>query len=145
MLLILNQSKLFTRFLTFGAFLVIPSSPAYPQNQSFFTSSIPAQAPTTREDRVLKAIWQLPEVQRKAREIQRLSNGRVRVKLMVESEPTANEPYYTIRVFEDRQDRIATLYWFRVASPSGVITVQNEVTGDYISLEQWRKRYSDPK
>lgn len=64
---------------------------------------------------------------------------------MVESEPTANEPYYTIRVFEDRQDRIATLYWFRVASPSGVITVQNEVTGDYISLEQWRKRYSDPK
>ena len=96
--------------------------------------------PNRTIQRALDAIWGLPEVQRKAREIRNRSNGRVAIKLMVESEPIASEPFYSIRVFEDYGDRIATLYWFRVASRGGEITVQDEVTGEYISLAQWRKR-----
>ena len=49
---------------------------------------VTAQASKTAGDRALDAIWKLPEVQQKAEEIQRVSNGKVRVKLMVESEAT---------------------------------------------------------
>lgn len=99
-----------------------------------------AQASRSGSQRALNAVWRLPEVQKKAQDIQRLSNGRVRVKLAIDSTPTRTEPYYTIRVFEEHPDRIVTLYWFRVASPGGAIAVQDEIAGEYISLEQWRKR-----
>lgn len=105
-------------------------------NQSFNIT----QTANPEIKKVMSLVWRLPEVQQKASEISRLSNGQVRVKLMLENTPTKPEPYYTVRVFEDNPDRIVTLYWFRVNMPEEKITVQDEITGEYISLEQWRKK-----
>lgn len=82
----------------------------------------------------------LPEVQKKVAEVRRISKGRVHIKLAVESLPTRTEPCFTIRVFEDYPDRIVTLYWFRVTHLPGEITVLDELTAEYISLESWRKK-----
>lgn len=126
-------------FLIFASVAIAGATSIYPQSTAARELSI-AQTSRNGSERALDAVWRLPEVQGKAREIRRLSNGSVSVKLAVESTPTRNEPFYTIRVFEDRRDRIVTLYWFQVASPGGTITVQDELTGEYISLSEWRKR-----
>ncbi|MFB2878725.1 hypothetical protein [Floridanema aerugineum] len=129
-----------TIVLSFAFFLLIPlTSPRENKalaNQSFLMT----QATNNDSEKVMDLVWRLPEVQQKAAEIRRLSNGKIRVKLMIESTPTKTEPFYTVRLFEDHPDRIVTLYWFRVNMPEERITVQDEITGEYVSLEQWRKK-----
>ncbi|MFB2895687.1 hypothetical protein ACE1CI_22500 [Aerosakkonemataceae cyanobacterium BLCC-F50] len=132
--------KQLTIFLSFALLLLIPLTWKRENkalaNQPFSIT----QAANTESQKVINLVWRLPEVQQKAAEIRRLSNGKVRVKLVLETAPTKTEPYYTVRVFEDNPDRIVTLYWFRVNMPGERITVQDEITGEYISLEQWRKK-----
>ncbi|MFB2938822.1 hypothetical protein ACE1B6_26515 [Aerosakkonemataceae cyanobacterium BLCC-F154] len=132
--------KQITIFLSFALFLLIPITWQIENkalaNQPFSIT----QAANPESEKVMNLVWRLPEVQQKAAEIRRLSNGKVRVKLMLETTPTKTEPYYTVRVFEDNPDRIVTLYWFRVNMPEEKITVQDAITGEYISLEQWRKK-----
>ena len=138
----LRTSSRITRsifFVVFASVVVTGATSTYTQSTYAREFSI-AQTSRTESQTALDAVWRLPEVQRKAQEIRRLSNGTVSVKLAVESTPTRNDPFYSIQVFEDRPDRIVTLYWFRVASPGGTITVQDELTGEYISLQEWRKR-----
>lgn len=127
-------------FLSFALFLLIPIT-WQRENKAlanqFFSIT---QAANTESEKVMNLVWRLPEVQQKTAEIRRLSNGKVSVKLMLETTPTKTEPYYTVRVFEDNPDRIVTLYWFRVNMPGERITVQDEITGEYISLKQWRNK-----
>jgi hypothetical protein len=84
-------------------------------------------------------VWKLPQVQRKAREIYRLSRGTISLAAAVESSPTLEEPYYTVTVFEIHPNKSTdTIYWFRVLSPTGVIEALDLVENQYISLEQWK-------
>ena len=132
--------KQITIFLSFALFLLIPLTWKR-ENQALANQHFSiTQTANTESEKVMNLVWRLPEVQQKAAEIRRLSNGKVSVKLMLETTPTKTEPYYTVRVFEDNPDRIVTLYWFRVNMPGERITVQDEITGEYISLEQWRKK-----
>lgn len=129
-----------TIFLSFALFLLI-SLTWQRENKAVANQPFSiTQAVNTESEKVINLVWRLPEVQQKAAEIRRLSNGKVSIKLMLETTPTKTEPYYTVRVFEDNPDRIVTLYWFRVNMPGERITVQDEITGEYISLEQWRKK-----
>ncbi|MBH8573689.1 hypothetical protein I8752_11795 [Nostocaceae cyanobacterium CENA369] len=92
------------------------------------------------EKKALDLVWKLPEVQRKAREIQRLSKGSIRVAAIVDGSPTPNEPYYSVRVFEDQPDHNTTIYWFRVLNPSGKIQVLDILENKYITLEAWKEQ-----
>ncbi|HLO84720.1 MAG TPA: hypothetical protein VK203_06860 [Nostocaceae cyanobacterium] len=84
-------------------------------------------------------VWKLPQVQRKAREISRLSRGTIRLTAAVDSSPTLEEPYYTVRVLEIHPDKSTdTIYWFRVLSPTGVIEALDLVENQYISLDKWK-------
>ncbi|MBD2386896.1 hypothetical protein [Cylindrospermum sp. FACHB-282] len=83
-------------------------------------------------------VWKLPQVQRKAREIQKLSKGSIWVASVVDSSPTADAPYYAVRVFENHPNKTTdTIYWFRVLSPSGVIEALDLVKNEYIPLAKW--------
>jgi hypothetical protein len=84
------------------------------------------------EKNALNAVWQLRQVQQKVQTIKRLSKGKARVGLRIDSSPTTAEPYYVIQLFEQRPDRITTLDWFHV-STQGAVTVLDAVTGKYIS------------
>ncbi len=90
------------------------------------------------EKQAFDLVWKLPIVQRKAKEIQRLSKGTIRVAAALDNSPTPEAPYYTIRVFENHVDHIDTIYWFRVLSPSRTIQVLDLVENKYIPLEDWK-------
>jgi hypothetical protein len=90
------------------------------------------------EKTAFNLVWQLPIVQRKAREIQRLSRGTIRVTAVLDSSPTDEQPYYIIRVVENHVKHVDTIYWFRVLHPSGNIEVLDLVENQFIPLNQWK-------
>ena len=95
------------------------------------------------EDIASDLIWQLPEVQQKAKEIADSSHNVVSVGVMVSELPTINQPYYTVQVSESHPDHIVTIWNFRVDGETSAISVQDVVTGDYISVSNWRKLQSN--
>ncbi|BAY60326.1 hypothetical protein NIES22_03850 [Calothrix brevissima NIES-22] len=98
-----------------------------------------AQNPSEIDEKAaVKLIEKLPQVKRKAREIERLSRGTIRVATMLESSPTPETPYYTIRVVENHVDHVDTIYLFRVFNPGGEIRVYDILKDDYISLPDWQ-------
>lgn len=130
--------KTLTSFLAVASFLVSPAAIASQQVPAKPASLVVAQASKINAKTAQDAVWRLPEVQQKVREIQRLSKGKVRVGRMVEAEPTRSEPYYTVQVYENHPEHVATIYRFRVSSPGGMITVLDDISGEYMSLRQWR-------
>ncbi|MFM7409028.1 MAG: hypothetical protein ACKO3K_20800 [Cuspidothrix sp.] len=89
-------------------------------------------------NKALELVQNLPQVRRKGREIQRLSRGTIRVASVVDSSPTADEPYYVVRVFENHSNQTtSTIYWFRVLSPNGEIQALDIVENQYIPVEKW--------
>ncbi|HIK05625.1 MAG TPA: hypothetical protein IGS40_13080 [Trichormus sp. M33_DOE_039] len=101
-------------------------------------------AQTTREideKTALNLVWKLPLVQRKAKEIEQLSKRTIKVSAIVDSVPSLNEPYYTVRVFEDDANNYNyTIYWFRVFNDTGVIEALDVVENKYVSLDEWREQ-----
>ncbi|AUT00561.1 hypothetical protein CLI64_09260 [Nostoc sp. CENA543] len=93
------------------------------------------------EKTALNLVWKLPLVQRKAKEIERLSKRTIKVSAIVESIPNPNNPYYTVRVFEDDPNNYNfTIYWFRVFQETGVIEALDVVENRYVSLDEWREQ-----
>ncbi|TAF07056.1 MAG: hypothetical protein EAZ77_10985 [Nostocales cyanobacterium] len=84
------------------------------------------------------SVWNLPQVQSKAREIENLSQGSIRVAAVIDSSPTVDLPFYVVRVLEKHPDKTTTpVYWFRVSSVNGVIEPLDLVQNTYIALEKW--------
>jgi hypothetical protein len=97
-----------------------------------------AQAPSIIDEKAaFDLVWQLPQVKRKVREIERLSKGKIRVSALLDSQPTPETPFYIIRVVENHRDHIDTIYLFRV-NPNGVIQVYDILQDDYIALQEWK-------
>ncbi|MEA5514361.1 hypothetical protein [Nodularia sp. UHCC 0506] len=92
------------------------------------------------EKTALDLVWQLPLVQRKAREIKYLSKGTIEVAAIVYDYPTPNDPYYKVRVFDGEPKHDTTIYWFRVLNTGDVIEVLDVIDNKYISLDEWREQ-----
>ncbi|MBD2164838.1 hypothetical protein H6G04_10525 [Calothrix membranacea FACHB-236] len=98
-----------------------------------------AQSPSIIDEKLaVDLVAKLPQVKRKAKEIQRLSRGTIRVATIIDSSPTPEAPYYTVRVVENHVDHVDTIYLFRVLNPSRVIQVYDILKDEYISLEVWK-------
>jgi hypothetical protein len=91
------------------------------------------------ESRALDVVWKLTEVKQKAKEIAALSKGKVSLGAMVSDEPPQNKRYYTIQVFEQHPDRIATIWFFRVDKQTGNVAVLNPIDDVYVPLRRWRE------
>lgn len=90
------------------------------------------------EQKAFNLVWNLPQVQHKAQEIEKLSQGTITVAAAVDSKPTANSPFYIVQVFEQHPHQTTTpIYWFRVYSSNGVIEPLDWVKNQYIPLEEW--------
>ncbi|AFZ59112.1 hypothetical protein H6G54_16235 [Anabaena cylindrica FACHB-243] len=93
---------------------------------------------TLDEKKAFNLVWNLPQVQRKAREIASLSRGSIKLAAVVESSPTTDTPFYVVSVFENHPDKTTSpVYWFRVSSSSGVVEPLDLVQNQYIALEKW--------
>lgn len=110
----------------------------FPELNNYTTANVAQAAREIDEKTAFNLVWKLRQVQRKAREIERLSRGSIRVAAIVDSSPTPDEPYYTVRVFEKHPNENVTIYWFRVLYPSGTIQVLDLLKNEYISLEKWK-------
>ncbi|BAY32305.1 hypothetical protein NIES2107_41930 [Nostoc carneum NIES-2107] len=98
-----------------------------------------AQSPSVIDEKAaVDLVAKLPQVKRKAKEIQRLSRGTIRVATIIDSSPTPEAPYYTVRVVENHVDHVDTIYLFRVLNPSGDIQVYDILKDEYISLDTWK-------
>ncbi|BAY38514.1 hypothetical protein NIES2111_28620 [Nostoc sp. NIES-2111] len=91
------------------------------------------------EEAAFNLVWNLPQVQRKARTIQRLSRGAIKVAAIVDGLPTPDDPYYKVRVYEDQPEHNSTIYWFRV-SKTGVIEALDVMENKYVSLKEWQEQ-----
>lgn len=90
------------------------------------------------EKKAFNSVWNLPQVQRKAREIESLSQGSIKVAATIDSSPTAQKPFYVVRVFENHPDKTTSpVYWFRVSSSTGVVEPLDLVQNQYIALKDW--------
>jgi hypothetical protein len=98
-----------------------------------------AQSPSVIDEKAaVNLVWKLPQVKRKAKEIEQLSKGTIRVAALIDSSPTPEAPYYTIRVVENHVDHVDIIYLFQVLNPSGVVKVYDILKDEYISLEAWK-------
>ncbi|MEA5554774.1 hypothetical protein VB713_28015 [Anabaena cylindrica UHCC 0172] len=112
------------------------TSPAKSNKATAVKSSNPIK--TIDEKKAFNLVWNLPQVQRKAREIASLSRGSIKLAAVVESSPTIDTPFYVVSVFENHSDKTTNpVYWFRVSSSSSVIEPLDLVQNQYIALDKW--------
>ena len=114
------------------------TSQVVPEFNNYTTANVAQASREIDEKTAFNLVWKLRQVQRKAREIERLSRGSIRVAAIVDGSPTPDEPYYTVRVFEKHPNENVTIYWFRVLHPSGTIQVLDLLKNEYVSLEKWK-------
>ncbi|QNP29395.1 hypothetical protein [Cylindrospermopsis curvispora] len=103
-------------------------------------SSIKVVRPIVKinKQKAVKSVWNLPQVQRKAKEIKTLSQGAIDVGVVVSSYPKTNQPFYTIKVLENHPDSTTSpVYWFRVSSSNGAIQPLDLVSNKYTTLANW--------
>jgi hypothetical protein len=108
-------------------------------NKQVHTVNIAQAAQEINEEAAFNLVWNLPQVQYKARIIHRLSRGAIKVAAIVDGLPTPDEPYYKVRVYEDQPDHNSTIYWFRV-SKTGLIEALDVIENKYVSLKEWQEQ-----
>lgn len=89
---------------------------------------------------VMDTVFNLPEVKQRAYALAPLSGGIEVSAMLLKPEPGEQTRYYTIQVFEQHPDRKVNLWLLRVNRWMGAIEVQDNRTGSYIPLEQWRQQ-----
>ncbi len=95
------------------------------------------------EEKILDILAKLPEYQKTEKYIDSLSKGKKGVASMLDK-PTANEPdYYKVSVGYNGDARFETYYLFYVNPNTADIKIMDEVTGDVVSMDVWRKRKQD--
>lgn len=113
-------------------------SPSLAQAKKVNTVKLAAPTINIDKQKAFNSVLNLAQVQRKAKEIEHLSQGSIRVAAVIESLPTAKAPFYIVRVFENHPDKTTSpVYWFRVSSSSGRIEPLDLVQNKYIALEKW--------
>ncbi|MCH4903623.1 hypothetical protein GSN00_04330 [Cylindrospermopsis raciborskii CHAB3438] len=103
-------------------------------------SSIKVARPVVKinKQKAVKSVWNLPQVQRKAKEIKTLSQGTIDVGVVVSSYPKTSQPFYTVKVLENHPDSTTSpVYWFRVSSSNGAIQPLDLVSNKYTTLTNW--------
>lgn len=103
-------------------------------------SSIKVARPVVKinKQKAVKAVWNLRQVQRKAKEIKTLSQGAINVGVVVSSYPKISQPFYTVKVLENHPDSTTSpVYWFRVSSSNGAIQPLDLVSNKYTTLANW--------
>ncbi|MDJ1501294.1 hypothetical protein [Xanthocytophaga agilis] len=89
-------------------------------------------------DRATENVYMLPEVRAKEKYIQKITDGKQGVTLLVRAKPTLQEPFYVIQVGYNNPDRLIVYYTFYVYPKNMHIKVLDTVSGKVITLSEWR-------
>lgn len=126
-------------FLSAGiAFLVLSCQPADKKTVEPSQKITEHKSPN-QEDIVVKQIMELPEIQKKNKEVEKYSKGKRHLSGYVNTWPTSEDPYYWVDVAEDNGDSYVTYYTFAVDNNDLKIKFYDPIQDSLISLEAWRK------
>ena len=93
----------------------------------------------TVEDKVMKAVTDLPEYNDAAVHVKAMTNGEQSLSSIIEA-PNADHSEYFIQVGYNQETWFETYYFFYVNPETFEIFIEDVIEGDVVSIETWRKR-----
>ncbi|XLZ69996.1 hypothetical protein ABT364_26250 [Massilia sp. SR12] len=106
----------------------------------------PSAKATVNREQAVERLMALPELKRWADAIEKRSGG-VRHAALIETDAKPREvngkPYYQLTFVENGDDMAQAVAGFLVSHADGEILVEDDVSGDLLPLEQWRKSLKD--
>jgi hypothetical protein len=93
------------------------------------------------EDRLIDTIYSLPEVKERGNYIEKQTKGKNHLTITISERPDDNkEDFYMMEVGEDNGSSVVTHFNFFVYYPSLQIKYLDPVSGEEITLQEWRKQ-----
>lgn len=91
------------------------------------------------ETEAMDTIMSLPEMITYGNEIEKNSQGKNHLTGMITETPDDNgKGYYGVKIGEDNGDQVVGMYHFNVYVPALKIMYNDPISGDELSLTQWR-------
>lgn len=124
-----------------------PATPAAAAAAAAAPIATPATpAATFSREQAVQKLMELPELKRWADNIEQRSGGHVHGAL-IEYDPAPRQvngkPYYQLSFVENGDDAAQAHANFLVALHSGEILVEDDLTGELLSLDKWRQSLKD--
>jgi len=110
----------------------------------FLSFSVHAQNDSI-ENKIVDTIFKLKEVKQRASYIKKVTKGKRHLSIFIEGEPSQENPYYWIKVWEDNGSNFVTHFHFFVYPNPFEIKFYDVVTDTAISLEEWRRQMKNQK
>jgi hypothetical protein len=105
-------------------------------------AAVPAAKANVSRDQAVEKLMALPEVKRLADAIEKRSGGE-RHGALLETDPAPRDvkgsPYYQLILVENGDDMAQAVASFLVSHVNGEILVEDDISGELMSLDQWRK------
>jgi hypothetical protein len=106
----------------------------------------PAAKANVSRDQAVEKLMALPELKHLADAIEKRSGGE-RHGALLETDPAPRDvkgnPYYQLIFVENGDDMAQAVASFLVSHVNGEILVEDDVSGELMSLDQWRKGLKD--
>ncbi|WP_426339401.1 hypothetical protein ACN9MZ_24260 [Pseudoduganella sp. S-14] len=108
--------------------------------------AMPAAKANVSRDQAVEKLMALPELKRLADAIEKRSGGE-RHGALLETDPAPRDvngsPYYQLIFVENGDDMAQAVASFLVSHVNGDILVEDDISGELMSLDQWRKGLKD--
>lgn len=105
-------------------------------------AALPAAKAVVSREQAVEKLMALPELKHWADAIEKRSEG-ARHGALIETDPAPRDvngkPYYQLTFVENGDDTAQALASFLVSHASGEILVEDDISGDLLPVEQWRK------
>ncbi len=106
----------------------------------------PATKATVSRQQAVEKLMALPELKHWADVVEKRSEG-LRHGALIETDSKPREvngkPYYQLTFVENGDDMAQAMASFLVSYTDGEILVEDDISGDLLPLEQWRKSLKD--
>ena len=110
-----------------------PQTTVY-ENKGIDTSNLPT------DEKIFDQIMQIAEVQESNRQIDSLSNHTKGIALMIVERPNDGLPYFSVKVGYDGDTRFETYYLFYVDPKTLAVKIEDILSGEVLTLDEWRKQ-----
>lgn len=110
-----------------------PQTTVY-ENTGIDTTNLPT------DEKVFDRIMQIAEVQESNRQIDSLSNHTKGIALIIVERPSGGLPYFSVKVGYDGDTRFETYYLFYVEPKTLDVKIEDILSGEVLTLDEWRKR-----
>jgi len=77
--------------------------------------------------------------------MKKVTKGKHHLKIGIDGEPTKEQPYYWIKVWEDNGDAFVTIFDFFVYPKPFEIRFYDTIKDTAISLKEWRRQMLNEK